>query len=199
MEDQEEKKKTAHPEAPESEPSETTADEAAAQPADATGSEVETLKDRLLRLQADFDNFRKRTVRDREEQTRRACERIIKDLLPVVDHFEIGLQSARKHHAKHAVIEGFEGILTQLRHVLERAGVSALDTVGKAFDPKVHECVAHVPSEEQVENTVIQETRRGYKLGSYVLRAPQVIVSTGPAGSVPAPEEADPPVSTPER
>lgn len=166
----------------------------AAQPLDTTSSEIEALKDRLLRLQADFDNFRKRTTRDREEQSRRACERIIGDLLPVVDHFEMGLLSARKHHARHAVIEGFEGILKQLQQVLERAGVSVIDTIGKPFDPRLHECVAHVPSKEHVENTVIQETRRGYRLGTFVLRAPQVIVSTGPAAAAPPPEQpADPP------
>ncbi len=148
---------------------------------DPKDEEIAELKDRLLRLQADFDNFRKRMIRDREDQSRRASEKILKDILPVIDHFELGLQSAHKHHVKHTVIEGFEGILNQFRQVIEKAGVTLIETKDQRFDPHLHECVVQLPSEEQPENTIIQETRRGYKLGSFVLRASQVIVSTGPA------------------
>lgn len=144
--------------------------------------EIAALKDRLLRLQADFDNFRKRIVRDREDQARRACEAILSELLPVVDHFQLGLQAAHKHHVKHAVIEGLEGVLRQFEQALEKSGVTPIETQGRVFDPHVHECVAHLPSEEHPEHVIIQETRRGYKLGNYVLRASQVIVSTGSAG-----------------
>jgi molecular chaperone GrpE len=120
-------------------------------------------------------------VRDREDQSRRASEKILKDILPVIDHFELGIQSAHKHHIKHTVIEGFEGILKQFHQAVEKAGVTVIDTKDQAFDPHLHECITQLPSEEQPENTVIQETRRGYKLGSFVLRAAQVIVSSGPA------------------
>lgn len=147
--------------------------------------EIAALKDRLLRLQADFDNFRKRMARDREEQARRACESLLQDILPVVDHFELGLRSALKHHVKHTVIEGFSGVLKQMEQVLERAGVIAIATKSMAFDPHLHECVAHVHSEEHAENTIIEETRRGYLLGPFVLRASQVIVSNGPAPLTP--------------
>lgn len=143
--------------------------------------EIAALKDRLLRLQADFENFRKRTIRDREDQARRATEAVLKDFLPVVDHFELGVVSAHKHHVKHAVIEGFENVLKQLRLALERAGVTPIDTKDQVFDPHLHECITQMHSEEHPVNTVIQETRKGYKLGSFVLRAAQVIVSTGPA------------------
>ena len=139
------------------------------------------MKDHLLRLQADFDNYRKRTLRDREEMTRRAAEKILKDLLPVADHFELGLQSAHKHHVKHAVLDGFDGVLKQLQAVLEKSGVTPIEAKNQLFDPHNHECVAQIPSEEHPEGVVIEETRRGYKLGHYILRAPQVIVSTGPA------------------
>lgn len=143
--------------------------------------EIAILKDRLLRLQADFDNFRKRTVRDREDMTRRAGEKILKELLPVADHFELGIQAARQTHTKHSVIEGFEGVLKQLQSVLEKSGVTAIESKNQAFDPHSHECVAQVPSEEHPEGVIIEETRRGYKLGNYILRASQVIVSTGPS------------------
>ena len=143
--------------------------------------ELATLRDRLLRLQADFDNFRKRTVRDREDMARRASERILKELLPAIDHFDLGIQAARKSHIKHAVVEGFEGILKQFQGILEKSGVTPIETRGQVFDPHCHECVTQIPSEEHPESMVIEETRKGYRLGTYVLRASQVIVSSGPA------------------
>jgi len=148
---------------------------------DPKDQEIATLKDRLLRLQADFDNFRKRTLRDREDTTRRAAERLLQDMLPIVDHFELGLEAARQHHIKHNVIDGFEGILKQFQTNLEKAGVTPIETKGQSFDPNCHECVAHIPSEEHPDGIIIEETRKGYKLGTYLLRASQVIVSTGPA------------------
>ena len=152
------------------------------QPApDPKDQEIAALKDRLLRLQADFDNFRKRTLRDREDMARRAAERLLQDFLPIVDHFELGLEAARQHHIKHSVIDGFEGILKQLQTNLEKAGVIPIETKGQVFDPNCHECVTQIASEEHPENMIIEETRKGYKLGTYVLRASQVIVSTGPA------------------
>jgi len=151
------------------------------QPAtDPKDQEIAALKDRLLRLQADFDNFRKRTIRDREDMSRRAAERLLLDMLPIVDHFELGLEAARQHHIKHSVIEGFAGILKQFQTNLEKAGVTPIETKGQPFDPNFHECVAQIASEEHPESIIIEETRKGYKLGSYLLRASQVIVSTGP-------------------
>jgi len=148
---------------------------------DPKDQEIASLKDRLLRLQADFDNFRKRTLRDREDMARRAAERLLQDLLPIVDHFELGLESAKQHHIKHSVIEGFDGILKQFKTNLEKAGVTPIETKGQIFDPNCHECVTQIASEEHPEGCIIEETRKGYKLGTYVLRASQVIVSTGPA------------------
>ncbi|MEI7881355.1 MAG: nucleotide exchange factor GrpE [bacterium] len=154
----------------------------AEQPAtDPKDDEIATLKDRLLRLQADFDNFRKRTIRDREDMSRRAAERLLLDMLPIVDHFELGLEAARQHHIKHSVIDGFAGILKQFQTNLEKAGVTPIETKGQPFDPNFHECVAQIASEEHPESIIIEETRKGYKLGTYLLRASQVIVSTGPA------------------
>ncbi len=166
--------------------------------ADPRDLEIAALKDRLLRLQADFDNFRKRTTRDRDDQARRACERILKDLLPVIDHFDLGLQAAHKHHVKHAVIDGLSGVLKQLEQVMEKAGVMPIVTQGQVFDPHVHEPVTHLASDEHPEHVIIQETRRGYKLGNFLLRPAQVIVSTGPATGTGQPGEP-PPDAAPEQ
>ncbi|MEI6563579.1 MAG: nucleotide exchange factor GrpE [bacterium] len=163
---------------------------------DPKDQEIATLKDRLLRLQADFDNFRKRTIRDREDMSRRAAEKLLQELLPVVDHFELGIEAARQHHIKHNVIEGFEGILKQFQTCLEKAGVTPIETKGQLFDPNCHECVTQIASEEHPEGTIIEETRKGYKLGAYLLRASQVIVSTGPAvAAVTDPTKEEPPPS----
>lgn len=178
----------AAPEPAEPTPSPTEAEAAAPDPRDV---EIAAAKDRLLRLQADFDNYRKRAVRDREDQARRACERILEDLLPVLDHFDLGLKAAQKHHVKHVVIEGLTNVFKQFEQALEKAGVKPIETVGKVFDPHLHECVANLPSEEHPEHVIIQETRRGYRLGSYLLRASQVIVSAGTAGTVEPPATAD--------
>ena len=141
--------------------------------------ELAVLTDKYLRLQADFDNFRKRTIRDRDEHNRRATETLLEDLLPVLDHLEMGLEAARKQHVRHGVIDGFGAVADQLRGVLAKAGVAEIDAAGKLFDPHSHECVAHAPSEEHPENTVLNVARRGYKLGSYLLRAAQVVVAGG--------------------
>jgi len=152
--------------------------EAAVQTAQPT-DEAADLKDQLLRLRADFDNFRKRTIRDRDEYAKRAAERVLSDLLPVLDHFEMGLQEARKHHVKHAVIDGLASVLDQLRGVLTKAGVEEIETEGKPFDPNVHECVAHAGSDKHPEDTIMSQIRRGYRMGNFLLRAPQVVVSSG--------------------
>ena len=147
---------------------------------EAKPDELVLLKDQFLRLQADFDNFRKRTVRDRSEQARQAVERILRDLLPVIDHFEMGLEQAHKQHIKHAVIDGFTMVHGQLLTVLEGAGVSTIKTEGEKFDPQVHEPVYQEHSDLVPENVIVRETRRGYRMGAYLLRAPQVVVSLGP-------------------
>jgi len=160
---------------------------AEASPSAAAAAETAALQDRLLRLQADFDNFRKRTARERNEIFQRANEELMLELLPVVDHFELGLQTARQHHADGAVVEGFQIILDQLLAALTKFGLCPIDAEGQRFDPHLHEAATHMPSEQHAEDMVILQTRRGYRLGDKLLRAAQVVVSSGPAE--PAPDE----------
>lgn len=144
-------------------------------------SPEEILKDRLLRLQADFDNYRKRMDREKKDWIAFAGEKIILDLLPVLDHFELGLADSAKTGAPAAFTEGFQLVLNQFRAALEKAGVQAVDAEGSVFDPKFHEAITHLPSEQVPEGRVVAQTRRGYKLGDKLLRAAQVVVSSGPA------------------
>jgi molecular chaperone GrpE len=156
-----------------------------------TPSESEQLKDRILRLQADYDNFRKRTIRDQSEMAARANADLLLQILPIMDHFERGLRDARAHKADKAVVDGFQLIYDQFTGALQKAGLTPISTEGQVFDPHLHEAITHVPSDEHPADVVVTETRRGYVLGDKLLRASQVIVSSGPAvpqAATPAPE-----------
>lgn len=149
--------------------------------ADELQADIAAVNDRLLRLQADFDNFRKRTARERSEFQVRAIEDLVRELLPVVDHFEMGLATAFRQGLDPAVHQGLGLVLDQLRAALSRFGLSPVDAVGKPFDPNLQESVAMMPSETHPQETVVEETRRGYTLGGRLLRAAQVVLSSGPA------------------
>jgi len=141
--------------------------------------EEEPLKLQLLRLQADFDNFRKRTQRERNELFVFANESICLEMLPVIDHFEMGFKSAEAHQTDSAVTEGFRMVYNQLLDVLKKFNVTPIDAIGEPFNPHRHEAILHMPSDKPAE-TVIEQVRRGYLLGEKLLRAAQVIVSSGP-------------------
>jgi molecular chaperone GrpE len=163
-------------------------------PAAAPAAE-EPLKDQMLRLRADFDNFRRRTQRERIELAQRVVEDLMRDLLPVMDHFELGLQTAQEHQADPAFLDGFKAVYDQLVGVLKKAGLTPFDSEGQPFDPHRHDAVSHLPSGEHAPDTVMAQTRRGYLLGDRLLRAAQVAVSSGPPptpAAEPAPE-AEPP------
>jgi len=142
--------------------------------------EEEPLQLQLMRMKADFDNFRKRQVRERAEWIVRANEDLFLEILPVLDHYEMGLKSAEDHQADPSVIEGFKLVYDQLLDVLKKANVTPIETIEKEFDPHHHEALTHMPSDKPAE-TIVHEIRRGYLLGDKLLRAAQVVVSSGPA------------------
>ncbi len=142
------------------------------------------LEGRLLRLQADFENFRKRTLREREDLYRRANEDLMLELLPVLDHLELAFHAASKE-VDHPVVKGFRLVGEQLQQVLQKFGLQPIETEDVDFDPNVHEAIQHLPSEEIPENGVIARTRAGYMLGNRLLRAAQVVVSSGPQDQSP--------------
>ncbi|MFA7368348.1 MAG: nucleotide exchange factor GrpE [Kiritimatiellales bacterium] len=142
-------------------------------------AEEEPLRDQLLRLRADFDNFRKRTQRERSELFLMANETLFLEMLPIIDHFEMGFKSAEEHKTDCSVTEGFRMVYNQLLDVLKKFNVTDIDTIGEAFDPHRHESLLHMPSDKPA-GIVIEQIRRGYMLGEKLLRAAQVIVSSGP-------------------
>jgi len=152
---------------------------------------VAVVDERLLRLQADFDNHRKRVERERAEMSVRATQGLITELLPALDHLEYALAAAVQHKADPAMIEGFRLVSEQFFAVLGKFGLTPLDAVGETFDPHVHEAVTLHPSADVPEHVVISQMRRGYRLGNLLLRPVQVIVSSGP----PSPPVPPPPVT----
>jgi len=143
--------------------------------------EDESLRDQFVRLQADFANFRNRTQRERLELYQRANEDLLLEILPVLDHYEMGLQTAEQHDADKAVVDGFKLVLDQFQNVLNKFNLKPIEAVGEVFDPHKHEALTHMPSEEYPAETCSNQVRRGYMFGDKLLRAAQVVVSSGPA------------------
>lgn len=154
--------------------------------------QLEVMTDRYARLLADFDNFRKRMVREREEQTKRANENLLSDLLPVLDNLTIALSKAPD--PKDPVVTGMRMVNDQFLAILDKYGMKPIDAKGKVFDPAIHEALTQMPSETVPAQTVIEQFRCGWTLGGRLLRPAQVIVSSGapeaPAGEA-APEKED--------
>jgi len=153
----------------------------AANPAPAADARVAQLErerdehyERLLRVTAEFDNFRKRTDRDRRDVSERAVAGLIEELLPIVDDFERALEADT---ADSAYREGVAIIHRQLADLLQRRGVRPIDAVGAMFDPRLHQAVTYesVPGHEDGE--VVEELRRGYLLGDRLLRPSMVKVA----------------------
>ena len=133
--------------------------------------------DRLLRLAADFENYKKRTAREREEYVALANARLLVELLPVVDDLERALAAAEQHEEAQ-LEEGVRLVHRSLASLLERHGIELIATDGK-FDPHVHEALLARPSEEAESGAVLDVVQKGYKLGDRVIRPAMVVVGQG--------------------
>lgn len=131
----------------------------------------------LQRLQADFDNYRKRTQKEKEETVKYAAERIVEAMLPILDNFERAINSTRTNQDFNAFSQGVEMIFKQMQNTLAKEGLTAIEAVGQTFDPNLHEAVLQVDSEDYPENTVVEELQKGYYLKEKVLRPSMVKVS----------------------
>lgn len=146
---------------------------------DEVSQEVNTHKERYLRTVADLENYRKRAVRDKEEARRQAICNLLEDIVPVLDHFKLGLKSAESHEGGNVFAEGFKMILSQMESALKQNGLEEINPDGDLFDPNFHESIAHVPSDSVVEGHVVEVHRIGYKIRERLLRPAQVVVSSG--------------------
>jgi len=141
--------------------------------------------DRLLRQAADFENFKKRAARDRQEDIRYANKGLLDKLIPVLDNFEMAMAAANNAQAgsADALKTGVNMIHGQFRAALLEAGLEELDATGKPFDPNWQEAVSHQESAEVPEGQVLQQLRKGYKLRDRLLRPATVIVAKQPAAA----------------
>ena len=146
---------------------------------DALQRERDELLDTLQRVQADFDNYRKRAQRDQESLVARAHERLVKELLPVLDDLERALAHAEAHEEA-KLEDGVALVARSFADVLRKEGLEEVETEGK-FDPHVHEALLSQPSSED-EGNVIEVLQKGYRLGDRVLRPARVVVSSGDRG-----------------
>ncbi len=135
------------------------------------------LEDKLLRVAADFDNYKKRAARERAEYVTHANERLVKELLPILDDLERALAAVGEHEEA-TVEEGVRLVHRSLASLLERNGVKQIETEGK-FDPHVHEALLSQPSEAE-EGSVIDVVQKGYTLGDRVVRPARVVIAAAP-------------------
>jgi len=142
-------------------------------------AEAAKLKDLALRARADLDNFRKRSLREKEDAIRYANNGLLEKLLPVIDNFELGLDAARNATDAASVLQGMSMVQRQLQDFIRSQGLEEVPTDGEAFDPNKHDAVSQEFNADVPEGKVIRQVRKGYKLKDRLLRAASVIVSKG--------------------
>ncbi len=148
---------------------------------DTLNAERASLYDKLLRRQAEFENYRKRVERERGELYQHGRDDVLLQFLPVVDNFERALSSLETSEGDaEALRHGVELIHKQFKDALSKFGLEAVEAVGKTFDPHVHEAVTTEATDKHKENTVIQEFQRGYRIGDRLLRPAKVKVASSP-------------------
>ena len=190
--EQEEKapeKKAAEEKAPENEasaektPENAGAEEQSAPAEDESGiynkakAKIDELNDKVMRQMAEFENYRKRTEKEKQSMFEVGAKSVIEKLLPVVDNFERGLNSLSEEEAKGAFAKGIEMVYKQLMEELSKLEVKPIEAVGKEFDPNLHNAVMHVEDEEAGENTVVEEFQKGYTYRDAVVRHSMVKVA----------------------
>lgn len=144
---------------------------------DKKDEKIEELTDRVRRQMAEFDNFRKRTEKEKTQMFETGAKSIVEKILPVVDNFERGLAAVTEEEKGTPFVEGMEKIYKQMMTVLEEAGVKPIEAVGQEFDPNLHNAVMHVEDESVGENVVVEEFQKGYTYKDFVVRHSMVKVA----------------------
>ncbi len=142
--------------------------------------EIAELKDKYLRLYADFENYKRLSAKNKVELIKYSNEELIRELLSVIDHLELALQHSANIENSSALAEGIQMTLKEIKTILEKFGLTVIEALGKPFDPVFHHAISQVESEESDEDTVVSEFRKGYMLKDKVLRASLVGVSKKP-------------------
>ena len=149
--------------------------------------------DRFLRLQADWDNYRRRTAQERLDERQRATEKLVVDLLPVIDDLERAIEHADNltDPAAKQFVEGVSAVCNKLVNVLNKEGVEVVNPVGEAFDPLSHQAVSQIEDTEAYDETVAQVYQKGYRMGGKDIRTAMVVVTHGGPKRPVEPEAAD--------
>lgn len=138
---------------------------------------IEELTDRLVRLMAEYDNYRKRTDREKSMMYEMGVKSIVEKIIPVIDNFERGFDSIKDEDKENPFVQGMDKIYTQFITTLSEAGVKAIEAVGKEFDPNMHNAVMHVEDESLGDNIVAEEFQKGYMYKDTVIRCSMVKVA----------------------
>jgi len=152
---------------------------------------AEECLDRLLRLQADFDNYKKRLDKDRIEFIKFANEEILIDILKIVDDFERAVEAGKSKHDFDVLYEGIEMIYKDMKEFLRQKGVEEIDAKGKPFNPHEHEAMMQEETDEHPEGHVSEEFQKGYMLNGRIVRPAKVKVSKRPKGASRSPERVE--------
>ena len=139
--------------------------------------QIEEMQDRLMRQMAEFDNFRKRTEKEKSQMYEIGAKDVIEKILPVVDNFERGLNAAKDSPQDDPFVQGMEMVYKQMMTALEGIGVKPIEEVGNEFDPEFHNAVMHVDDAELGENVVVEELQKGYLYRDSVVRYSMVKVA----------------------
>ncbi len=153
--------------------------------------DVKLSHDRLLRATAEFDNYKKRSERELSEFRKFANERLIKDLLPVMDNLERAIESSTEDTANSGIIEGVKMTLAEIYKVLESFNLKCLESEGKEFDPNFHQAVLQEETDEYPENVVIKVMQKGYILHDRLIRPAMVVVAKAKAKAEGTAEESN--------
>lgn len=137
------------------------------------------LSDKLLRSHAEFENYRKRVIKEREDIRINTRMDAVNTIIPVLDHFELALNAAKDAKNIEVVLEGMSMIKNEFEKALSSLGVEEINAVGEEFNPNIHEAVANEPSEEYGKDIVIKQWRSGYKFQNRLIRPASVVVSSG--------------------
>jgi molecular chaperone GrpE len=144
-------------------------------------ADLDRFRDLALRSQADFENYKKRSAREKEEAIKYANSSLLQQFAAILDNFELGLAAAKAQGQESPIYSGMVLVQKQLQDLLSEHGLQPIEADGERFDPNVHEAIAHEPSDQFPEGTVLRQTRRGYRLKDRLLRPSKVVVSSGPA------------------
>ena len=147
--------------------------------ADEWKQKYEEINDKYLRLYSDFDNYRKRTLKERLDLLKNATEELVIELLPVVDDFERALQAFEQHNVGDEAVKGTELIYNKLLRTLEQKGLKSMDSMGKEFDTDFHEAITNIPAPTpDLKGKVVDVVQKGYLLNDKIIRFAKVIVGS---------------------